>query len=225
MIDGMRLDRVEAAGKHLFYWWANDLVSHVHLGLFGRFRLADGRLAPDPIGAVRMRMRTRDVTIDLSGPTVCELGNEPMRDAVVARLGPDPLRDDADPERAFSRIRRSRLPIGALLLDQRVIAGLGNVYRAEVLFVNGISPLRPGNECSEDELAAIWHTTTSMLRKGVEENRIVTIDPALLPSGRLRRGDSTFVYHRDRCLRCGAAIQIVELDGRACYCCPVCQPV
>lgn len=224
LIDGVVLRRVEAYGKHLFHWWANDLVGHVHLGLFGKFRVTPGRSAPEPIGAVRMRMRSRDATIDLAGPTACELGTEELRDRIVARLGPDPLRDDAEPKLAIDRMSRSRLPVGALLLDQRVMAGVGNVYRAEVLFVNGIHPMRPGLGCSVDELEAIWETTAAMLRKGVEENRIVTIDPELLAPGRSRRGDSTFAYHRDRCLRCAGAIETVELGGRACYFCPVCQP-
>lgn len=224
LVDGVDLERIEAYGKHLFYWWANDLVGHVHLGLFGRFRTASGDGPPDPVGAVRMRMSTGRATVDLSGPTVCEIGDEAARDAVIARLGPDPLRDDADSKVAIARIGRSRLPIGALLLDQRVIAGLGNAFRAEVLFVNGIHPCRPGVECSVDDVEAIWDTSVSMLRRGFVEDRIITVDPALVPPGPPRRGDATLVYHRDRCLRCGTAIQIVELGGRACYFCPCCQP-
>ena len=86
----------------------------------------------------------------------------------MRRLGPDPLRSDADPARFVTRAHKSVRPIGDLLLDQAVIAGVGNVYRAEILFVHGIHPERPGRSCSPDELLAIWQTAGDMLRAGVK---------------------------------------------------------
>jgi len=113
-----------------------------------------------------------------------------------------------------------------LLLDQRVLAGVGNVYRAEALFVNGIHPSRPGNELHDAELEAVWTTTVSMLRQGVKDNRIITVDRSerSVKKGHHRRGETTYVYHRDICLRCGSPVQTVELGGRPCYFCPTCQP-
>ena len=229
LVDGQRLDRIEAYGKHLFYRWSNGMVGHVHLGLFGKFRVVRHELgeAPDPHGAVRMRMQTDEVTIDLAGPTDCSVGDESDRDAIVRRLGPDPLRRDADPKVAFDRIGRSRQAIGALLLDQSVVCGVGNVYRAEALFVTGIHPSRLGRDLDRVELEALWTTTTAMLKQGVKDNRIVTVDRAELdlPKGRrIRRGEATYAYKRDRCLRCATPIQSVELAGRPCYFCPTCQP-
>lgn len=229
LVDGMVLDRIEPYGKHLFYWWSNGRVGHVHLGLFGRFRVHAGLLGeiPHPIGEVRMRLSSDVATVDLSGPTDCSIGTPDDRDAIVARLGPDPLRRDAKVEVALDRIRRSRQAIGALLLDQSVLAGVGNVYRAEALFVTGIHPGRPGRECSDAELAALWSTITAMLRQGVKDNRIVTVDRRELDlpkARRIRRGEATYVYHRDRCLRCGSATATVTLAGRPCWYCPVCQP-
>jgi endonuclease-8 len=226
LVDGVVLDRIEPYGKHLFYYWDNGLVGHVHLGLFGKFRVTIGSVQPDPVGMVRMRMHTGLATIDLSGPTDCSIGSADDRDAIVARLGPDPLRRDAKPVTAVERMGRSKQPIGALLLDQSVMAGVGNVYRAEALFVEGIHPARPGRECSESELRAVWDTLVAMLRQGVKDNRIITIDRRRfpVPKDRTKRGDTTYVYHRDICLRCGTPVQIVELAGRACYYCPSCQP-
>lgn len=155
LIDGQVLQTVESYGKHLFYWWANGLVGHVHLGLFGKFRVNVGPEMPDVIGQVRMRMSTDRGTIDLAGPTDCSVGSADVRDAIIARLGPDPLRRGAKPDAFVSRIQKSAQPIGALLLDQKVLAGVGNVYRAEALFVNGIHPSRPGRSCSTDELMAL----------------------------------------------------------------------
>jgi endonuclease-8 len=227
IVDGQVLDEVEPTGKHLFYVWANGAIGHVHLGLFGKFKTVRGAEPPEPAGEVRMRMVSDGVTIDLSGPTACTIGDDDDRQSILRRLGPDPLRRDADRTVAFERIRRSRQAIGALLLDQSVMAGVGNVYRAEALFVTGIHPSRPGVECDVAELEALWTTVTAMLRQGVKDNRIITVDRRSLDlptTGRVRRGEATYVYHRDRCLRCGTTISTVTLGGRPCYFCPTCQP-
>ncbi len=229
-IDGAMLEGIEAYGKHLFYHWSTGEVGHVHLGLFGKFRVHRGE-PPEPVGALRMRLQTLDdgapVTIDLRGPTACTVGPPEDRDAIVDRLGPDPLRRDADPEAAVDRMAKSRKAIGALLLDQAVVAGIGNVYRAEMLFVNGIHPERPGQRCNRAELDALWETAVAMLRAGVKANRIVTVDRRELDwpaRKRLPRREATYVYKRDRCIRCGTPIRTVEVADRTCYFCPTDQP-
>jgi formamidopyrimidine-DNA glycosylase len=226
IVDGRVLERIEAYGKHLFYWWEGDAVVHVHLGLFGTFRVHEGAGPVEPGGAVRMRLVVDRATIDLAGPSDCSLGDVSTRHSIVARLGPDPLRRDADPERFTACLGRTKRPIGAALLDQSVVAGVGNVYRAEALFVNGIDPDRPANELTDVEVRALWSTIAGMLRRGVRDNRIITIDRSDLPRGRakLRRGESTYVYRRHECLRCGSPIRWYELANRTCYACPVCQP-
>ena len=102
---------------------------HVHLGMAGMFRRFEGP-APRARPTVRLRLAAESVTVDLIGPPTCELITESDRLAILARLGPDPIRDDADPEvvRAALQKRPDR-PIGDALLDQRVIAGAGNIYR------------------------------------------------------------------------------------------------
>lgn len=180
------------------------------------------------VGYMRMRMTTEAGTIDLAGPTDCSIGSAEDRDGIVApACGPDPLRHGpraAAP--AIARIAKSTQPIGALLLDQKVLAGVGNVFRAEALFVNGIHPARPGRRCSPAELEALWATIAAMLKQGVKDNRIIAIDRKefTVNRGEVRRGDNTYVYHRDLCLRCGTPVQTIELAGRACYYCPTCQP-
>ncbi|MEO6122101.1 MAG: DNA-formamidopyrimidine glycosylase family protein, partial [Ilumatobacteraceae bacterium] len=226
-VDGQILDSIEAYGKHLFYHWDNGDVGHVHLGLFGKFRITKGTDASPPVGMVRMRLQSDLATIDLAGPTDCSIGTPDERKEIIARLGPDPLRRDAKPAVAIEKMAKSKKAIGAVLLDQSVLAGVGNVYRAEALFVNGINPHRAGRDTDPVELQALWTTIVAMLRKGVKDNRIITVDPSELSiprSGRVRRGDANYVYHRDICLRCGTPIQIAQLAGRACYFCPICQP-
>ncbi len=152
-----------------------------------------------------MRLAVPKATIDLTGPTDCTIGTDEDRDRIVRRLGPDPLRHDADPQQAFDAIVRRAAPIGQLLLDQKVMSGVGNVYRAEALFVNGINPKRPGNEISVPEFEGLWATIVAMLRQGVADNRIITLDRDEfdVPAGPTQRGETTYVYHRDLCLRCG----------------------
>jgi formamidopyrimidine-DNA glycosylase len=229
-VDGATLERIEAYGKHLFYWWSTGEIGHVHLGLFGKYRVTKGD-PPEPRGALRMRLQTIDdgdpVTIDLRGPTACSVGSPEERSSIIARLGPDPLRRDADPERVVDRVTKSSKAAGALLLDQSVIAGLGNIYRAEVLFVHGIHPLRPGKQCSRDEVEGIWNSSTEMLRAGVKANRIVTVDRDEIgwPRGkRIPRNEATYVYQREQCVRCGGAIEAIEVANRTCYYCPTDQP-
>jgi endonuclease-8 len=226
-VDGAALERIEPYGKHLFYEWSTGDVGHVHLGLFGKFRVQHGERPPEPQGAVRMRLHTGDVTIDLSGPTACTIGTIAERESIVARLGPDPLRRDGRPAPMIAKVLKSKRGIGDLVMDQSVVAGVGNVYRAEALFVQGIHPLRPGSDCDPAELEALWTTIQNMLRQGVKENRIVTVsrDEVGIPSGRpIPRGEATYVYKRDRCIRCGDAIRTVPIANRTCYYCPTDQP-
>src|SRR6185437_5932868 len=117
-----------AWGKHLFHHYDGGRVVHVHLGLYGTFTEFAASPAPDPVGQVRMRMVGTAYGTDLRGPTTCEVVEQAEIAGIVARLGPDPLRRDADPARAWTRISKSRRPVGALLMDQAVIAGVGNVY-------------------------------------------------------------------------------------------------
>jgi endonuclease VIII len=226
LVNGTTLRKIEAYGKHLFYRWNDDHIVHVHLGLFGKYRLHRGPDSPEPKGAVRMRIANEAATSDLAGPTDCRLITGDEHASMLARLGPDPLRNDARPDDTIARLRKSSKAVGALLLDQQVLAGVGNVYRAEALFVCGIHPDRPGRELSAEEAESLWTTCAGMLKQGLKDGRIVTVDRSLLdlPKGaRVKRGDTTWVYHRDTCLRCATPIRTSELGGRPCYYCPTCQ--
>ena len=152
------LRRATAWGKHLFHHYDGGAIVHVHLGLYGKFTewTCPTTAMPEPVGQVRMRMVGAEYGTDLRGPTVCEVIDEAQVADVVARLGPDPLRRDADPAWPWERISKSRRPIGALLMDQTIIAGVGNVYRNELLFRHRIDPYRPGRAIGEAEFAEAW---------------------------------------------------------------------
>ena len=228
VVDGQVLERYEAYGKHLFTWWSSGHVGHVHLGLFGKHRIHRGEV-PEPRPTVRMRLESADdgppVAIDLTVPTACSVGTPDDRDLIVRRLGPDPLRADAEPARFVERAGRSSKAIGALLLDQSVIAGIGNVYRAEILFLCGIDPRRPSRTLSDAEFEELWSTTVELMRIGVRMGRIVTTDPAEIgrPRSRMRSAERLYVYHQQHCRRCGTELLTVEVGGRPISYCPVHQ--
>jgi endonuclease-8 len=224
-LDGRVLDRVQPYGKHLFYLFGDDVV-HVHLGIYGGFE-PHARPFPAPRGAVRLRMHTDETLVDLRGPTVCERVGLAERDAILARLGPDPLDPKADPERLWRKVSRRSTPISALLLDQSAVAGVGNVYRAEALYVLGIAPQRPANTLGREEFDALWATLVRMLRSGVRLGRIVTTEPADRDrrSGRPSDADRHYLWRRTDlpCRRCGTPVRTEVLGARNAYWCPQCQ--
>ncbi len=237
LLDAGTLESAGAWGKHLFIAFAGERVVHVHLGLYGSFAItADVASVPAPVGQVRLRLVTADedraTYADLRGPTACTLMTPAEQSAVIARLGPDPLRADADPERMFTRVRRSRAPIGTLLMDQSVLAGVGNVYRAEVLFRHRVHPLRPGNAVRRRTLEAIWEDLRGLMRDGVRTGRIDTVRPEHTPEamGRPPRrddhGGEVYVYRRtgQPCLVCERPVRTEVLAARNLFWCARCQP-
>ncbi|WP_329144830.1 Fpg/Nei family DNA glycosylase [Streptomyces niveus] len=234
LLDGRVMDGASAHGKHLFVGFGGGGWIHVHLGLFGKVALGDTP-APAPTDTVRLHLLNDTSYMELRGPTACALITEPEKRAIHERLGPDPLRrvdlDGNDPERAWARISRSRTTVAALLMDQKVIAGVGNVYRAEVLFRHGIDPYRAGRDLSRAEWDAIWADLVALMREGVRLGRIDTVRPEHLPEamGRAPRvddhGGEVYVYRRATmpCHLCGSEIRTASLAARNLFWCPGCQ--
>jgi len=238
VLDGRRLERIDAVGKHLLYRFEGAPALHVHLGLFGRFLLHEGEaprtaspqtrlaLAADAEGEGQARRPA--VTLRCSGPTACELLPELEEAALRARLGPDPLDPTAGPEGFAAALARRRAGIGQALLDQRAVAGVGNVYRAEALFLTGLHPDQPAPTLRDDDVEALWATLRELLRAGERQGRIVTIAAAdrTRPPSRLRRDEALYVYRREGlpCRRCGTVVRAWPLGGRRIFACPGCQP-
>ncbi len=225
-LDGQVLVATEAWGKHLFHTYESGEVLHVHLGLIGKWFRRTGEPLPTPVPTTRLRLDGDDVAWDLIGPMTCRVVSPSERDALVATLGPDPLRRDADPERMWAKLQRSSKPIGLLLMEQDVVAGIGNVYRSEILNIVGIDPRRPGREVTRDEFEAIWSEAVRQLRLGVKRNRIVTMDPEHLPRplSRLQRGEGRYAYKQETCGRCHTVLDVYPLAGRTTWSCSTCQP-
>jgi endonuclease VIII len=226
ILDGGTLESVEALGKHLFYRWLDRPSVHVHLGLFGKFRVGE-RIEPS-VNA-RMAWASSESMLALSGPTACDLIDHDDEELLRRRIGPDPLMPPPDAlQRVSVSFGRRRTPVGAVLLDQSVIAGVGNVYRAEILFLSGIHPLRESRTLSDQEIERIWEITVSEMTAGERVGRIVTRVPAEVGVARrsdVPAGERLYAYKRrnEPCRRCGEVMAAVELAGRPISFCPACQ--
>jgi endonuclease VIII len=229
LVDGRVLERADAHGKHLFHHYGPDLVVHVHLGLYGKIS-DDPRPVTEPVGQVRMRMVGTTHYADLRGAPACELITDDEAESIHARLGEDPLRPDADPDRAWARISRSRSPLATLLMDQSVIAGVGNVYRAEVLFRHGLDPQLPGRSLRREQWDAMWADLAELLTAGYRSGVIETLRPehVALSDGPVDvSGKRVYVYRRtgEPCLLCGTPVAHVQHAARNLFWCPTCQSV
>lgn len=222
LLDGDVVTAVEAWGKHLFISFESlPEVLHVHLGLFGKFR-RQRQPAAAPRGQIRLRLETEAVCIDLSGPTACELLEPDEFEALKARLGPDLLRADASRGLAFKKVKASSRSLGALLLDQSVMSGVGNVYRAEGLYVAGLHPELRGRDVESRDFTRLWKTLVAMLHDGVKDRRIITVKGKDFES--LNRGERrTWVYKQAVCRRCEEPIRVWALGNRTMYACETCQ--
>ena len=227
-LDGAVLERGEAVGKHLFIDFATGDVVHIHLGLIGKLNLEP--YAP-PRGQVRLRIDDGVTAADLRGPQWCRTLTPAERDAVVEASGPDPLRAEADPGKGYARLRRSGKPIAALLMDQRVAAGVGNIFRAEVLYRHRLDPTVPGNRIDERTWMVLWQDLVGLMNYAVEQGRIDTVRDVHGPEAQGRdprvdrHGGEVYVYRRagQACLVCGAQVRTAMLEGRNLYWCPRCQ--
>ncbi len=193
----------------------------------------EGTLAdfpPEPIGAVRVRLLTSAAVADLRGPTACEVLTPEQVDAAIAKLGPDPLVDDsaAAEERFVSVVRKKPTPIALLLMDQSVVSGIGNVYRAELLFRARLNPHTPGKLLAEETARELWRDWSHLLAIGVQTGQMLTMDDLSAADYRkalASRDDRHWVYHRTGlpCRVCGTNIVMEEIGGRKLYWCPMDQ--
>ncbi len=229
-LDGAVLVGAEAVGKHLLIEFdvPEPRWIHIHLGLIGKLRIEP----ESPLrGQIRLRISDGDTVALLSGPQWCRSITTAARDDVISSSGPDPLREDADPERGFERLARSGKSLAALLMDQRIAAGVGNIFRAEVLFRHRLRPTTPGREVDRRTWQIIWDDLVKIMQQGFRDGRIDTVRHEHLPEvqGRIarqdRHGGEVYVYRRagQECLVCGNLVRSALLEGRNMYWCPGCQ--
>jgi len=232
-IVGRTIESVSARGKHLLMAFSGDLILRTHLRMNGSWHIY-------PAGA-RWHRPARDMRVLVCTADACGVGfNIPVAEWLTSRdlnrhrqlqaLGPDLLGGSFDRDAAVRRIRaRAGDPIGEVLLNQRVIAGIGNVFKSEILFLAGIHPFTPAGalagddveriiEVAREQLAANVMTRSQTLSRSTGRRTTRSLDP----------NAKLWVYSRGRkpCRRCGAAIQSRKSgeDARVTYWCPRCQP-
>ncbi|MCU1675058.1 MAG: Formamidopyrimidine-DNA glycolase [Frankiales bacterium] len=206
-VNGLVLERVRAYGKNLLYAFAGGPTVHVHLGMRGLFlRYPDP--AEPPRKGTRMRL-AGTVAYDLIAPTICALLEPPQVEQLLARLGPDPLDEEADEQEAVRRLQQARGPVAAAMVDQAVWAGIGNAWRAELLYLERIDPCTPA---AQVDAGALWRRTRELMAVGRNAGQVVS-DPS--------HPDERWVYKRDVCRGCGAPVRTEQVGGRTSYACPV----
>lgn len=237
-LEGSVLDRSWAHGKLLFLDFAEGRSIYVHLGLIGKWfvlPVEPAGVEPAVTGVVRLRLLSETHVADLRGPMACQLVDEAQVDALVARQGPDPLQpvvESNDPDAAYRKITRSGKTIAELLMDQTVLAGVGNIYRCEVLWRHRLHPLKPGRSLKRSSWQLIWDDLVHLMPWGVRTGSIITLDDVLEDTAAAwARGERPevprefAVYQRNGmpCLRCGSNVRHKVVAGRNLFWCGGCQ--
>lgn len=185
---------------------------------------------PEPIGQVRVRVLAVDAVADLRGPTVCEVLTPAGVSRVRGELGPDPLVDADGEERFVAGCRKTSTPIGRALMNQKIIAGIGNVYRAEMLFRAKMNPFAVTSDIPEKRIRELWRDWVTLLKIGVATGQMLTMDGMSArqkQAAMANREDRHWVYKRagEPCRECGSIICMEIMEARKLYFCPRCQGV
>lgn len=226
LISGQKLTKAEAWGKQMVLHFESAAL-RIHLGIYGKWQFKTFEDSPpEPYGQVRARFTSSNNVVDLRGPTACELTSFDQLPVLFERLGPDPLRPDPKglaKERFIEKVSKHKVAIGQLLMDQSVIAGIGNVYRAELLFRRGLNPHTPGNLVPKELIAAIWDDAVNLMPIGVRTGLMLTREGYL--KGRPKKDVRYYVYKREglQCRECDSNIVIELMQARKLYWCPRCQ--
>jgi endonuclease VIII len=190
----------------------------------------DQSFPPEPVGQVRLRVATEKAVADLRGPTACEVLTREEVQKVLARLGPDPLVDRGKKgQNEFqARLLGTRRAVGLVLMDQAVVSGIGNVYRAEILFRHRLNPFTPASDLDAKVAASLWQDWSALLADGVKTGVMLTrndVDAAGRKRALRSSKDRYFVYKREGqpCRVCGTPIALSEMAHRKLYFCPHCQ--
>jgi endonuclease-8 len=225
---GTRVTDVEPLGKHMLIRFDNGLTLHTHLRMGGTWhRYAPGEAWRVPAWRAKVVLEVPEHVVVCFNAPVAEL----MEDRAVDRhpalvsLGPDLLRTDFSAEEAYARLRaRADDEVAEAITDQRVMAGVGNVYKSEILFIEGVNPWTHVSAISDEKLQTLIATAGRLLRDNVDPARPRRITTRGDPAAR----GSVWVYGRLNrpCVRCGTPIRVRRQGAlnRPTYWCPRCQP-
>ncbi len=217
--------KARAIGKQLFLDFDNGLSVRIHLGIYGKWRYY-GKAEKDVVGQVRARFYTSKAMADLRGPSVCEVIDSQQVKLLEKKLGPDPTNPDPkkiNQARFVERVMKSKSAIGLLLMNQSVLSGVGNVYRAELLFRAKISPHRAGDSLTQKQVVNLWQDSVALMKVGIAKGVMVTRQEQL--SSSKIHDERNYVYKREglKCLRCKGTVVLEVMASRKLYWCPGCQ--
>jgi formamidopyrimidine-DNA glycosylase len=228
---GRRIIGVDRRGKNVLIELDADRFLAVNLGMTGRLLPFPGRLprARRPgHPAVRLRFDSGGVLVfddtRRFGTVECLSADE--WDERSARIGPEPLGRSYSAEALRNALASSRAPVRSWLLDQRRIAGVGNIYANEALYLSGIHPRREARSIRPQEATALFGAVRRVLRQAIRAGGTTIRDYRTAEGEEGRYARSLFVYGRDgeACGRCGATIRRLVFGGRSAFYCPSCQP-
>ena len=233
-IAGRQVERVEAAGKHCLMYLSGELILRTHMRMSGSWHIyRPGERWQLPAHAMRILIETTNwVAVAFNVYSAEFIRTERLeRHRTLAALGPD-LLGDFDRERALALVReRDERPVHEVLLDQRVMAGLGNVYKSEILFLSRVHPDTPARALDDAKWGEMMALAEKLLKANVADGatgQIVTYRGLRRTTGRMNPADRLWVYSRGGgpCRRCGTRIASRKDgdDARVTYWCPRCQP-
>ncbi|MGE0463803.1 MAG: Fpg/Nei family DNA glycosylase [Vicinamibacterales bacterium] len=233
-VTGRTIERCESMGKHLLIWFSGHLALRTHMRMSGSWHIyRPGEAWQRPARAMRVRIDTDAwVAVAFDVPVAEFLHARDLpRSRALAPLGPDLLSRAFDRGEALRRLAGAGdRPIAEALLDQRVVAGIGNIFKSEGLFLAGIHPDRPASSLADEERAAILDIAGRLLRANTgsgPHGPIVTYRSLRQMTGRASPEEGVWVYGRrgKPCRRCGTPIEGAKrgADARATYWCPRCQ--
>jgi formamidopyrimidine-DNA glycosylase len=219
-LEGEAVAAVERRGKYLVVRFASGLALLVHLRMTGGFPTAD---ATHERAAIDLDDGTQLVYRDVRRfGTWVALGPDELDEYFAARLGPEPLGRGFTVSHLRGRLAGRRAPVKAAILDQRTVAGLGNIYADEALWNARIHPLRPAGELTEGEVAALRRGIGAALRRGIEQ-RGANLGDGAYPRGSMQEEFRVYGRGGEPCPRCGTPIEKTRAGGRGTWYCPRCQ--
>lgn len=227
LISGSKLTKAWAIGKQMFLDFENGQTLRIHLGIYGKWRFVKlkNEELPEVQGQVRARFFNGKDMADLRGPTICELIESPELTKIENRLGPDPLNpDDGTQFKRFQqRIAASKTSIGLLLMNQDVVAGIGNVYRAEILYRAKTNPHTPGNLLKPAQIRELWKDSVYLLEIGVTHGVMLTREGFQEKDPGKAHRHHVYKRNGEPCRKCKTNIVLEVMAGRKLYFCPKCQ--
>jgi formamidopyrimidine-DNA glycosylase len=225
-LEGRRIERLGRRGKYLIWELEGEAYLLMHLRMTGTLLLDPDEPAHNRVWFELGRHRLAFTDPRRFGTGELALGEDALDAFLDARLGVEPLEDRFTGEHLHALASTSRAPIKAFLLDQKRVAGVGNIYADEALFRARIHPLRPANRLTRGQCAALRDAVVASLEAGIAAKG-ATIDDFRDPYGVSGTFQNEFLIHLregEGCLNCGRTVRKLRAAGRGTYVCERCQP-